>query len=406
MTGEAAVFCSERGVQIHGGYGFIKDYRAEKFYRDAKICTIGEGTSEIQRLVIARAAASRHEPARGFAGARRCAPTPVSTALVARLAAGATPRAVGAGHLAGRGRRRRAGRARAAASTPRPAGRASSASPVRRAPARAPSSTASPRRCRARGETVGILCVDPTSPVLRRRAPRRPDPHAGLWRPTPASSSARWRRAAPWAAWRAPPATPSTCSTPPASTGCSSRPSASARTRSTSCARSTRSLVVAVPGLGDDIQAIKAGILEIADVFVRQQGRPRRRRPHRARPREMLSRADRGCRRWLPPILRTVASRGEGDRRAARRDRARTAPISRRAGELARRRRAQLRLRVETILKERVLAAAERQAGFERASRARLRRAASTPTALADRLFAGVVRAEAARRRRAGGESR
>jgi len=53
-TGETAVFCSERGVQIHGGYGFIKDYRAEKFYRDAKICTIGEGTSEIQRLVIAR----------------------------------------------------------------------------------------------------------------------------------------------------------------------------------------------------------------------------------------------------------------------------------------------------------------------------------------------------------------
>jgi alkylation response protein AidB-like acyl-CoA dehydrogenase len=53
-TGETAVFCSERGVQIHGGYGFIKDYRAEKYYRDAKICTIGEGTSEIQRLVIAR----------------------------------------------------------------------------------------------------------------------------------------------------------------------------------------------------------------------------------------------------------------------------------------------------------------------------------------------------------------
>ena len=53
-AGEAAVFCSERGVQIHGGYGFVKDYRAEKYYRDAKICTIGEGTSEIQRLVIAR----------------------------------------------------------------------------------------------------------------------------------------------------------------------------------------------------------------------------------------------------------------------------------------------------------------------------------------------------------------
>jgi alkylation response protein AidB-like acyl-CoA dehydrogenase len=53
-AGEAAVFCAERGVQIHGGYGYIKDYRAEKFYRDCKICTIGEGTSEIQRLVIAR----------------------------------------------------------------------------------------------------------------------------------------------------------------------------------------------------------------------------------------------------------------------------------------------------------------------------------------------------------------
>ena len=53
-SGEVAVFCAERGVQIHGGYGFIKDYRAEKYFRDAKICTIGEGTSEVQRMVIAR----------------------------------------------------------------------------------------------------------------------------------------------------------------------------------------------------------------------------------------------------------------------------------------------------------------------------------------------------------------
>ena len=53
-AGETAVFCAERGVQIHGGYGYVKDYRAEKFYRDCKICTIGEGTSEIQRMVIAR----------------------------------------------------------------------------------------------------------------------------------------------------------------------------------------------------------------------------------------------------------------------------------------------------------------------------------------------------------------
>jgi alkylation response protein AidB-like acyl-CoA dehydrogenase len=51
---EVAVRCASEGVQIHGGYGFIKDYPAEKFYRDVKLCTIGEGTSEIQRLVIAR----------------------------------------------------------------------------------------------------------------------------------------------------------------------------------------------------------------------------------------------------------------------------------------------------------------------------------------------------------------
>ena len=51
---EVAVRSANESVQIHGGYGFIKDYPAEKFYRDVKLCTIGEGTSEIQRLVIAR----------------------------------------------------------------------------------------------------------------------------------------------------------------------------------------------------------------------------------------------------------------------------------------------------------------------------------------------------------------
>ena len=51
---EVAVRCTEKGVQIFGGYGFIKEFPAEKFYRDVKLCTIGEGTSEIQRMVIAR----------------------------------------------------------------------------------------------------------------------------------------------------------------------------------------------------------------------------------------------------------------------------------------------------------------------------------------------------------------
>ncbi len=51
---EAAVACSIDAVQIFGGYGYTKDFPVEKFYRDSKLCTIGEGTSEIQKLVIAR----------------------------------------------------------------------------------------------------------------------------------------------------------------------------------------------------------------------------------------------------------------------------------------------------------------------------------------------------------------
>ena len=51
---EVAVKCSTEAVQIFGGYGYTKDFPVEKFYRDSKLCTIGEGTSEIQKLVIAR----------------------------------------------------------------------------------------------------------------------------------------------------------------------------------------------------------------------------------------------------------------------------------------------------------------------------------------------------------------
>ena len=54
MASEVAVRVCDEAVQLHGGYGFIKDYPVEKFYRDVKHCTIGEGTSEIQRIIIAR----------------------------------------------------------------------------------------------------------------------------------------------------------------------------------------------------------------------------------------------------------------------------------------------------------------------------------------------------------------
>ncbi|MEZ7998564.1 MAG: acyl-CoA dehydrogenase [Flavobacteriales bacterium] len=54
FTSEVAVRCSTEAVQIHGGYGYTKEFPVEKFYRDSKLCTIGEGTSEIQKLVISR----------------------------------------------------------------------------------------------------------------------------------------------------------------------------------------------------------------------------------------------------------------------------------------------------------------------------------------------------------------
>jgi alkylation response protein AidB-like acyl-CoA dehydrogenase len=53
-TSEVAVSVANDAVQIFGGYGYTKDFPVEKFYRDSKLCTIGEGTSEIQKLVIAR----------------------------------------------------------------------------------------------------------------------------------------------------------------------------------------------------------------------------------------------------------------------------------------------------------------------------------------------------------------
>jgi len=51
---EAAMRATDKAVQIHGGYGYLKDYPVERYFRDAKLCTIGEGTSEIQRMIIAK----------------------------------------------------------------------------------------------------------------------------------------------------------------------------------------------------------------------------------------------------------------------------------------------------------------------------------------------------------------
>jgi alkylation response protein AidB-like acyl-CoA dehydrogenase len=54
FASEVAVRCATKAVQVHGGYGYTRDFPVERFYRDAKLCEIGEGTSEVQRMVIAR----------------------------------------------------------------------------------------------------------------------------------------------------------------------------------------------------------------------------------------------------------------------------------------------------------------------------------------------------------------
>jgi GTPase len=151
-------------------------------------------------------------------------------------------------------------------------------------------------------------------------------------------------------------------------------------------------LLVTVPGLGDDIQAIKAGILEIADVFVinkaDREGVERTMRDLEM----MLSLGEHDAETWLPPIVKTVAMRDEGvDQALAAIERHRGHLES--TGELDRRRRAHLRLRVETILKERIVAAADRVLGVEReVERGFAQR--TDPYRVADRLFSGVLHAE------------
>ena len=149
-------------------------------------------------------------------------------------------------------------------------------------------------------------------------------------------------------------------------------------------------VVVTVPGLGDDIQAIKAGILEIADVFVINKA-DREGVERAARDLEMmLSLGEHG--EWLPPILKTVASREEGIGEvlaAVERHREHLTA----SGELDKRRRGHLRLRVETILKERIVAAADRVLGVEREVERGFEQR-TDPYRVADRLFSGVLHAE------------
>ena len=61
FASEAGRFCAEESLRIHGGYGYSKEYEIERIYRDAPLLLIGEGTSEIQRMVIGRKLLQRHK---------------------------------------------------------------------------------------------------------------------------------------------------------------------------------------------------------------------------------------------------------------------------------------------------------------------------------------------------------
>ncbi len=149
-------------------------------------------------------------------------------------------------------------------------------------------------------------------------------------------------------------------------------------------------VVVTVPGLGDDIQAIKAGIMEIADVFVVNKA-DREGVERTARDLEvMLSLGEE--RGWRPPIVRTMAVRGEGVAALVAEIERHRAWLAE-SGELEARRRSQLRLRVEAILKQRVLTAAEEGERLEREVDHAFRQGID-PYRTAERLFAEVVAEE------------
>ena len=262
-SSEIAVRAAEDGVQIHGGYGFVKDYPAEKFFRDVKLTTIGEGTSEIQRLVIARQ----------LHGGLTATPVAAPPDALAATRARRRRARGGARDLACRGRRggrRRRCRARSASIFAR-TGRAFLVG-VTGVPGGGKSTLVDQlivdHPC-APDCTVGVLAVDPTSPFsggavlgdrVRMGAPRRriagvfvrsmaTRGHLGGLARDDRRRGARARRGR-------------------LRRRCSSRPSGVGQDEVDVARTADATVVVLVPGTGDDVQAMKAGIMEIADVFV------------------------------------------------------------------------------------------------------------------------------------------
>ena len=168
---------------------------------------------------------------------------------------------------------------------------------------------------RADGDRVGGAGRRPVVAVLRRGAAGRPGTHAGARdRPRrlhPLDGDAR----APRRPRAGRPRRRSACSTPPASTSCWSRPSGVGQSEVEVAGAADTVVVLVAPGMGDGVQAAKAGHPRDRRRLRRQQGRPGRRRQHRARAAahalaSASERADQAG--WTPPVLKTVASTGEG----------------------------------------------------------------------------------------------
>ena len=360
---EIAVRAADDCVQIHGGYGFVKDYPAEKYFRDVKLTTIGEGTSEIQRLVIARQLLSRMTVAttaladRVLAGDPRAIARaisliededPASADLIAPDLQPHRPRLSDRRHRAARRGQEHAGRSARRRDRGVRARRSASSPSIR--PARSPA---------ARSSAIACGC---------RRMP-----------PTRTCSSAAWRRAGTSAAWRARPATRRWCSTPPARTLVIIETVGVGQDEVDIVRTADISIVTLVPGTGDEVQALKAGIMEIADIFV-------------------VNKADReGADRLVSSVEsklalhsvrdRRVAAAGpedRGDHRRRRRragggDRAVPRALRRRPGDAAPRRAASsacascCRTASWTISNSKVLAPGELGTMVERIARARAR---------------------------------
>ena len=298
-AGEVAVRVANECVQIHGGYGFIKDYPAEKFYRDVKLCTIGEGTNaEIQQRGhrkrvtegVTRFSLNEHPSSGIFSKAVRVRWRAFITRVENRTAGQpGNPANPFSQHT---------GRARVIGITGSPgAGKSSLVDRLAIA-------------YRRQEKTVGIIAVDPSSPftggaILGDRIRMQTlgiDP--GIYIRSMATRGHLGGLAT---------ATADVVSVLDAA----GKNPVIVETVGVGqdeieiVKLADISVVVLVPGMGDDIQALKAGIMEIGDIFVINKcdraGVEKMERSVMA----MLSLAHRHD-DWMPPIVKTIATKGDG----------------------------------------------------------------------------------------------